>query len=151
MDSSCVNYQDSTTRVVGCQEVDTPGGRKGCIISSVPIRLKRVYDPPSPSDGVRVLVDRLWPRGLKKEDAALDRWDRDIAPSNELRKEFGHDHSRWDEFKARYFAELDANPEPVKRLAREARKGTLTLLYAARDTEKNNAVALREYLQKANR
>jgi len=117
----------------------------------VPIRLKRVYDSPSPSDGVRVLVDRLWPRGMKKEDAALDRWDRDIAPSNELRKEFGHDHSRWDEFKARYFAELDANPEPVKRLGREARKGTLTLLYAARDTEKNNAVALREYLQKANR
>src|SRR5262245_25671652 len=112
----------------------------------MPIRLKRVYDPPSPSDGLRVLVDRLWPRGLKKEDAALDRWDRDVAPSNELRKEFGHDHSRWDEFRARYFAELDAHPEPVKQLAREAKKGTVTLLFAARDTEKNNAVALREYL-----
>ena len=117
----------------------------------MPIRLKRVYDPPSPADGVRVLADRLWPRGLKKEDVALDRWDRDIALSNELRKEFGHDHSRWDEFKARYFAELDANPEPVKQLVREARKGTVTLLFAARDTETNNAVALREYLQKANR
>ena len=112
------------------------------------IRLKRVYDPPSPSDGVRVLVDRLWPRGLKKEDAALDRWERDVAPSNELRKEFGHDHSRWDEFRARYFAELDANPEPVQRLVGEARKGTVTLLFAARDTEKNNAVALAEYLRK---
>jgi uncharacterized protein YeaO (DUF488 family) len=110
------------------------------------IHLKRVYDPPSAKDGVRILVDRLWPRGLKKEDAALDRWDRDVAPSDALRKEFAHDHSRWEEFKARYFAELDANPEPVKRIAAEARKGTLTLLFAARDTERNNAVALREYL-----
>lgn len=114
----------------------------------MPVRLKRVYDPPSPSDGLRILVDRLWPRGLTKEDASLDRWDRDIAPSNELRKEFGHDHSRWDEFKARYFAELDANPEPVKRLAGEAKKGKVTLLFAARDTERNNAVALREYLER---
>ncbi|HEY7215693.1 MAG TPA: DUF488 family protein, partial [Thermoanaerobaculia bacterium] len=96
----------------------------------------------------RILVDRLWPRGLTKEAAALARWDRDVAPSNELRKEFGHDHSRWDEFKAKYFAELDANPELVNRLAGEARKGTVTLLFAARDTEKNNAVALREYLRK---
>jgi uncharacterized protein YeaO (DUF488 family) len=113
----------------------------------MPIRLKRVYDPPSPADGLRILVDRLWPRGLKKEDAALDRWDREVAPSDALRKEFGHDHSRWEEFKARYFAELDANPEPVKRLAGDARKGTVTLLFAARDMERNNAVALREYLQ----
>jgi len=115
--------------------------------SLMPIRLKRVYDPPAPADGLRILVDRLWPRGLKKEDAALERWDREIAPSNELRKEFGHDHARWEEFKARYFAELDANPEAVKRIIGEARKGTVTLLFAARDTEKNNAVALREYLQ----
>ena len=114
----------------------------------MPIRLKRVYDPVSPADGVRVLVDRLWPRGLKKEDAALERWDRDVAPSNELRKEFGHDHSRWDEFKARYFAELEANPQLVERLAGEARKGAVTLLFAARDTERNNAVALAEYLRK---
>ena len=114
----------------------------------MPIQVKRVYDPPSAADGLRILVDRLWPRGLTKEAAALERWDRDVAPSNELRKEFGHDHSRWDEFKARYFAELDANPEPVKRLAGEARKGTVTLLFAARDTERNNAVALREYLRK---
>ncbi|HEV8577491.1 MAG TPA: DUF488 domain-containing protein [Thermoanaerobaculia bacterium] len=111
------------------------------------LRIKRVYDPPSPSDGLRILVDRLWPRGVKKEDAALDRWDRDIAPSDGLRKEFGHDHSRWEEFKSRYFAELDANPEPVKRIAAETRKGTVTLLFAARDTERNNAVALREYLR----
>jgi uncharacterized protein YeaO (DUF488 family) len=112
------------------------------------IRLKRVYDPASPTDGLRILVDRLWPRGMKKEDAALDRWERDVAPSNELRKEFGHHHSRWDEFKARYFAELEASPEPLERLAGEARKGTVTLLFAARDTEKNNAVALAEYLRK---
>jgi uncharacterized protein YeaO (DUF488 family) len=115
------------------------------------IRLKRIYDPPSPDDGLRILVDRLWPRGLKKEAAALDRWDRDIAPSDSLRKEFGHDHSRWDEFMASYFAELDANPEPVKRLAAEARHGTVTLLFAARDTEKNNAVALRDYLRQLGR
>lgn len=114
----------------------------------MPIRLKRVYDPPSPADGLRVLVDRLWPRGLKKEDAALDRWDRDVAPSDALRKELHHDPSRWEELKARYFAELDANPEPVKRLAGEIRSGMVTLLFAARDTERNNAVALREYLQK---
>ena len=112
----------------------------------MPVHLKRVYDPPSPEDGRRILVDRLWPRGPKKEDAALDRWDRDIAPSDALRQEFAHDHSRWEEFKARYFAELDANPEPVKRIAAEARKETVTLLFAARDTERNNAVALREYL-----
>lgn len=112
----------------------------------MPVHLKRVYDPPSPEDGLRILVDLLWPRGLKKEAAALDRWDRDIAPSDALRKEFAHDHSRWEEFKARYFAELDSNPEPVKRIAAEARKGTVTLLFAARDTERNNAVALREYL-----
>lgn len=112
------------------------------------LRIKRIYESPSPSDGLRILVDRLWPRGLKKEDAALDRWDREIAPSDALRKEFGHDHSRWDEFKALYFAELDANPEPVQRITAEAKKGTVTLLFAARDTERNNAVALREYLQK---
>ena len=114
----------------------------------MPIQVKRVYDPPSVADGLRVLVDRLWPRGLTKEAAALARWDRDVAPSNELRKEFGHDHSRWDEFKAKYFAELEANPEPVERLASEARKGKVTLLFAARDVERNNAVALREYLRK---
>jgi uncharacterized protein YeaO (DUF488 family) len=113
------------------------------------VRTKRIYESPSPSDGLRILVDRLWPRGMKKEDANLDRWDRELAPSNDLRKEFGHDHSRWDEFKVRYFAELDANPEPVKQLRGEARKGTVTLLFAARDTEKNNAVALKEYLQGA--
>jgi uncharacterized protein YeaO (DUF488 family) len=118
------------------------------ILRVMPVHVKRVYDPPSRSDGLRILVDRLWPRGLKKEDAALERWDRDVAPSNELRKEFGHDHSRWDEFRARYFAELDANPEPVERLAGEVRKGTVTLLFAARDTEKNNAVALAEYLRR---
>ncbi len=114
----------------------------------MPIHIKRVYDPPAAADGLRILVDRLWPRGLTKDAAALERWDRDVAPSNELRKEFGHDHARWDEFRARYFAELDANPEPVKRLAGAARKGTVTLLFAARDTERNNAVALREYLRK---
>lgn len=111
------------------------------------IRLKRIYDPPAPADGLRILVDRLWPRGLKKEEAALDRWDRELAPSDTLRREFAHDHSRWEEFKARYFAELDASPEPVKRIAGEARTSTVTLLFAARDGERNNAVALREYLQ----
>lgn len=113
----------------------------------MPIHLRRVYDPPALADGRRILVDRLWPRGLKKEAATLDRWDRELAPSEALRREFGHDHSRWDEFRARYFAELDANPKPVRRLAAEARQGTVTLLFAARDVERNNAVALREYLE----
>ena len=110
------------------------------------IRTKRVYAPPDSEDGARVLVDRVWPRGLSKEQVRADRWLKDAAPSTELRKWFGHDRSRWEEFKRRYFAELNHNPEAVGRLREFAANGVLTLLFSARDEECNQAVALREYL-----
>jgi uncharacterized protein YeaO (DUF488 family) len=112
-----------------------------------PVRVKRVYDVPSPDDGVRVLVDRLWPRGLKRETAKIDLWLKDVAPSDGLRRWFGHDPSRWAQFEKRYRAELAKNAEPVA-LLREFVKGGkhLTLLYAAKDTERNNAIVLRDFL-----
>ncbi len=111
------------------------------------IRTKRVYLPAEPGDGVRVLVDRLWPRGLKRSEARIDRWLKAVAPSPELRRWFGHDPATWEEFQRRYHAELDANPEPVEELLALAREGTLTLLFAARDEARNNAVALKAYLE----
>jgi len=110
------------------------------------VRTKRVYDEPSPDDGTRVLVDRVWPRGMKKDQARLDLWYKDVAPSTALRKWFGHDPARWDSFRRRYRKELDAHEEAVRALRRLARKHTLTLVFSARDSEHNNAVALREYL-----
>ena len=110
------------------------------------IQVKRVYDPPAPEDGYRVLVDRLWPRGLKKADAAIDHWLKEVAPSTPLRKWFGHDPAKWGEFRRRYAAELDANPEPVALLRERAAAGTVTLLFGARDREHNDAVALQDYL-----
>jgi len=94
-----------------------------------------------------VLVDRLWPRGLKKSEARIDEWLREIAPSTALRKWFKHDPDKWKEFKKKYSAELDDHREQVEKLAREARKRTITLLFSARDTEHNNAVALKEYIE----
>lgn len=111
------------------------------------IRITRVYDPPTEEDGTRVLVDRLWPRGVSREDAAIDRWMKELAPSDELRAWFGHDPEKWDAFRERYARELDEKEEAVEALRGEAAGGTLTLVYAARDTEHNNAVALREYLR----
>ena len=112
------------------------------------IRLKRVYDKPAKSDGRRVLVDRIWPRGLGKEEARIDEWLNGIAPSTRLRKWFGHDPARWTEFKERYAVELDDQREQLERLAQEARKRTVTLLFSAKDIEHNNAVALKKYLQR---
>lgn len=110
------------------------------------IRLKRAYLPPSPEDGVRVLVDRLWPRGVRKADAAIDRWTKEVAPSTELRRWFGHDPSRWEEFRHRYRAELSHNTALVNELRTVAKKGRLTLVYAARDELHNEAVMLRDVL-----
>lgn len=110
------------------------------------IRLKRVYDVPDGEDGQRVLVDRVWPRGLRREMAHADLWLPEIAPSASLRRWFSHDPSKWEEFKARYFEELDAKPEVVERLLKMASGGPLTLLFSARDQQHNQAVALREYL-----
>ena len=111
------------------------------------IRIKRVYDPPDEADGTRVLVDRLWPRGLRKENATLTLWLKEIAPSPELRKWFGHDPARWTEFSRRYRAELERNDEAVARLADLSKRGPLTLLYAAHDTLHNHAPVLAAYLR----
>ncbi|MFC3569878.1 DUF488 domain-containing protein [Paracoccus sp. TOH] len=110
------------------------------------ISIRRAYDPAAPDEGHRVLVDRLWPRGLSREALGADLWLREIAPSDDLRHWFGHDPAKWDEFRRRYAAELDANPDPVRALRQLARKGPVTLLYAAHDQQHNNAVALRDYL-----
>lgn len=112
------------------------------------IRIKRVYDPPARGDGKRFLVERLWPRGMKKEALELDGWLKDVAPSTELRKWFGHRLERWEEFRKRYEAELRANPDAWQPILDAARKGNVTLLYSARDTEHNGAVVLRDFLEK---
>ncbi|MFZ0450390.1 MAG: DUF488 domain-containing protein [Desulfatiglandaceae bacterium] len=110
------------------------------------ILTKRVYNPVEKEDGIRVLVDRIWPRGMTKERLQADLWLKDAAPSTTLRKWFGHDRSRWEVFKDRYFSELDAKPEVVSQLLELSAKGRLTLLFSAKDTQYNQAVALKEYL-----
>lgn len=110
------------------------------------VRVKRVYEEPSAEDGFRVLVDRMWPRGLSKQRARMDQWLRDIAPSDALRKWFGHEPEKWKEFRDRYFRELETKTDLVKDLEHRAEQGRLTLLFAAKDEERNNAVALKEYL-----
>ena len=112
------------------------------------IKIKRIYDEPEPGDGVRLLVDRLWPRGLSKEKAAVDHWLKEIAPSDELRRWFGHDPAKWQEFRERYRRELEAQGALLKEISQQARKETVTLLYAAHDEEHNNAVVLKELLAK---
>jgi uncharacterized protein YeaO (DUF488 family) len=110
------------------------------------VKIKKVYGRPSPDDGKRILVDRLWPRGLTKEEAHIDEWLKDIAPSDELRRWFSHDPSKWQEFKNRYKRELQGKKEEIERIKKEAEKGTVTLLFSAKDTEYNNAVVLKEVL-----
>ena len=113
------------------------------------LAVKRIYEPPSPDDGQRVLVDRIWPRGVSKKDAALALWLRDIAPSDELRKWFGHEPARWAEFQKRYRVELDGNGGAVTQLRALLGEGRVTLLYGAHDEAHNNAVALAEYMRGA--
>ena len=111
------------------------------------IAVKRVYgDVPAAADGCRILAERLWPRGLKKEELKLDFWLRDVAPSTTLRKWFNHDPKKWDAFKKRYFKELDANPAAAAEIRQHVRKGKVTLLFSSKDEEHNNVIALREYL-----
>jgi uncharacterized protein YeaO (DUF488 family) len=115
-------------------------------LSARDIRLKRAYQPAAADDGARILVDRLWPRGLKKTDAAIDRWLKDIAPSTALRQWFAHDPARWPEFRRRYAAEIRRHPDQLAELRAIARKGPVTLIFSARDELRNDAVVLRNVL-----
>ncbi|MEJ2635154.1 MAG: DUF488 domain-containing protein [Calditrichia bacterium] len=112
------------------------------------IKIKRAYEAAEKSDGMRFLVDRLWPRGIKKEDLKVEEWDKEVAPSNDLRKRFHHDPEKWDEFCRHYFEELDKKPESWQGILEAAKEGTVTLIYGAKDLEHNNARALKEYLEK---
>jgi uncharacterized protein YeaO (DUF488 family) len=112
------------------------------------VRLKRAYEPAAASDGYRVLIDRLWPRGVSRESAALDEWGPDLAPSAALRRWFGHEPSRFEEFRRRYIDQLRSKRPRLTELRRRAREGTLTLVYSARDTEHNDAVVLAEVLRR---
>ena len=111
------------------------------------IRIKRVYDTPTPSDGLRILVDRLWPRGLAKTTAKIQFWARRVAPSDTLRHWYGHDPKKWPEFKRRYFAELDVNPEGVAALLGHLSHGKVTFVFSSKEQQRNNATALKEYVE----
>jgi uncharacterized protein YeaO (DUF488 family) len=110
------------------------------------IKIKRAYESPNDSDGYRILVDRLWPRGISKEKAKIDYWPKALAPSTELRRWYGHDPEKWSEFKSRYFAELNGNPELVRELLQHIRKGRVTFVYSSKEQRLNNAVALKDYI-----
>lgn len=112
------------------------------------IAMKRVYEDPDEDDGRRVLIDRLWPRGLKKEEAAVDLWLKEISPSTELRKWFGHDPEKWTEFERRYFAELDERLDALAQLRKEMKGGKVTIVYGAKDEDHSNARALLDYLDR---
>jgi uncharacterized protein YeaO (DUF488 family) len=115
------------------------------------VRLKRAYEPPAAIDGYRVLIDRIWPRGVSRQQAQLGEWARELAPSSELRRWFDHDPARFEEFRRRYTNELAAQDDKLRELRRRARTGTLTLVYGARDTEHNDAVVLAEILRRGRR
>lgn len=112
------------------------------------INIKRVYDAESGTDGTRLLVERLWPRGVKKTSLKIDGWLKDVGPSTELRKWFSHDPVKWEEFQHRYHAELETNPEAWRPIVEAARHGTVTLIYSSHDAEHNNAVALKEFVSR---
>lgn len=111
------------------------------------LKLKRAYEEPTQADGYRVLVDRLWPRGLKKEKAKLNLWMKDVAPSKELRRWYGHDTEKWEEFRMRYREELQGHEKSLRKIIDKAERGTVTLVFGAKDEDHNNAVVLKEYLQ----
>jgi uncharacterized protein YeaO (DUF488 family) len=113
------------------------------------IKLKRVYEKPAKADGTRILVDRLWPRGLTKEKAAVELWLKEVAPSTELRKWFGHDPKKWKEFRSRYRTELKKHRGELEQIREQTNKGTVTLLYGARDQEHNEAIVLKQLLDKS--
>lgn len=110
------------------------------------VRIKRAYEAPAPEDGARILIDRLWPRGIKKENLALAEWEKDLSPSTELRQWYGHEPTRWDEFRRRYAAELRPHAERFEALRERARQGVVTLVFSSHEEKLNNATALREFL-----
>ena len=124
-------------------KLETNAGEK---VHGAMIKIKRIYESASPDDGRRIYVDRLWPRGMKKEEVKIDEWLKDISPSDGLRKWFGHDPSKYAEFKRRYTKELREHSEILERVRKEARKETVTLLFSAKDVEHNNASVLKELL-----
>jgi uncharacterized protein YeaO (DUF488 family) len=111
------------------------------------IMLKRAYEKPSAEDGKRILVERLWPRGVRKEEAGIDQWLKEIAPSNELRKWYSHDPSKWSEFKRRYWIELDAKKDVLLNIAKQAKEGKVTFVFGSKEEKLNNAAALKEYIE----
>ena len=115
-------------------------------VAAANVRLKRAYEPQAPSDGTRILVDRLWPRGVTKAAGAIDQWIKELAPSTALRKWFGHDPARWREFRCRYAAELRERPDELRMLREQAKRGTVTLVYSAHDEAHNDALVLRDIL-----
>ena len=115
------------------------------------LKIKRVYEEAESSDGTRFLVERLWPRGMKKEALQMEAWLKDVAPSNDLRRWFGHDPLKWEEFQKRYWTELKGNPDAWAPILQAAEAGDVTLLYSAHDTEHNNALALKRFLEKSHR
>src|SRR6516225_1206744 len=124
-----------------------PGARPmSSRISADHIRLKRAYEPPASDDGIRILIDRLWPRGVKKTDAAIDEWMKEIAPSTKLRKWFSHDPERWQEFRRRYQTEIRHHPDEFERLRTLAQRGRITLVFSAHDEAHNDAVVLKDLL-----
>ncbi len=115
----------------------------------MPISLKRAYEAPSSSDGCRILVERLWPRGLSKQNAKIDLWTKDAAPTAELRRWFNHDPDKWAEFKQRYFKELQARDAPIDAILERVHAGSVTFVFASRESRFNNAVALKEYVERS--
>lgn len=124
--------------------------KKHAVCDTEKIKLKRAYDPPSKEDGTRILVDRLWPRGISKTDLKIHLWLKDAAPSANLRKWFSHDPEKWDEFKKKYFGELSKNPKVLLPIIEASKAGKVTLIYGARDTEHNQALCLIEFLNALN-
>ena len=112
------------------------------------IKVKRAYEQPEDADGIRILVDKFWPRGISKEKAKIDFWPKALAPSNELRKWYCHDSENWEEFKARYFMELDSKPEQVKELEEYLERGEVTFIFSSKELQFNNAFALKDYFEK---
>jgi uncharacterized protein YeaO (DUF488 family) len=138
-----LNYPPSEKHVESSASIGIPA-MEGALM----IKLKRVYEQQSPNDGKRFLVERLWPRGIKKSALSINDWLKDVGPSTDLRQWFGHDPQKWSEFCTRYFSELDAHPAAWEPILMSAQNGTITLVYSSQDTEHNNAVALKNYLEK---